>query len=227
MGSLPRINSLCVSPGLWRSDLVFLFGSFFLSDHCLYCGQSDLSKMQRKKYHFIPLFTTFYGTPNVKHLFMAHMSLCVMFGKSLLKQKGVRPSNIREGNKNVDRSESTEMEKSSLTRKYRFEKDNVFLWFQAHFSSLYINSFRESQSFSFCLLNHAFSKLTLREELTNYSSCLHDVLHLGSSFLVWERLDLVNLSPFRLGLIKNCAPILADRQENESECWILRTYSRT
>lgn len=77
-----------------------------------------------QKNHFIALFTTFYGTPNVKHLCMTHMSLCVMFRKSEM----VRPSSIREGSKSVGRSESTAMEeKASLTRKYRFKKDSVFL----------------------------------------------------------------------------------------------------
>lgn len=68
---------------------------------------------------------------------------------------------------------------------------------------MYINCFRESQSVSFSSLIHVFSKLTSRKELSNYSSYLSDVLYLGSFFLVWKRLGLVNLSSFRMGLIKD------------------------
>lgn len=82
---------------------------------------------------------------------------------------------------------------------------------------MYINCFREAQSVSFSSLIHVFSILTLMKEPTNYSSYFSAVLYLGSFFLVWRRIDLVNFSPIRPGLIENCAPILKDRLKTDKK----------
>lgn len=58
-----------------------------------------------KRDHVTPLFTTFLCTPTARHSFMAHIVLCTWLGESCLEHEWVRPLNLKEGNRNVEKAE--------------------------------------------------------------------------------------------------------------------------
>lgn len=70
--------------------------------------------LKSKRDHLTPLFTAFRWTPTTKHLF-TRPSLCIL-GKPSLEHELVRPSNMKEGSRSVDRPEPTGVqEKASRT----------------------------------------------------------------------------------------------------------------
>lgn len=146
------------------------------------------------------LSATFYWTPVPKHLLVANMTLGAILGELFLEHKWVRPSNIKEGNRSVDKPESSDLSvclwgqgKVSLTnfgkrrrsykRKYRYEEDNIFLWFKEYFSLCTLTVSENLSQF------HSVDSFMYSANLHWGENSLSDVLYLGRFFHVLWKLD--------------------------------------